>query len=122
MDSKLGWRRNSVALKGKPEVTFFPAEAPVLQHLWHLAANVSESVMAMSIFYAVVCLGIGLRGDRLNKLIHKVGRVLGMELDPMHVVVERMVLLKLLSTMDISHPLHSVMVSLKIMFSHRLNN
>ena len=59
----------------------------------------------------MVCWGRSLRvadTNRLNKLFQKVSSVLRVELDPLHVVVERKMLSKLLSIMDISHPLQHI--------------
>ena len=80
-------------------------------------------MVASTIFYNVVCWGSGLRvanTSRVNKLIHKTGSVLDVELDSLHVVRERGMLSKLLSNMgNVSYPLRNVLVNKRSMLSWR---
>nr|XP_023652428.1 uncharacterized protein LOC111835896 isoform X1 [Paramormyrops kingsleyae]XP_023652429.1 uncharacterized protein LOC111835896 isoform X1 [Paramormyrops kingsleyae] len=73
-----------------------------------------ESVVAS----AIACWGSTLRvadANRLNKLIRKASNVVGMELDPIKVVLER--LSKFRTMLDnTSHPLHDVLDSHRSMF------
>lgn len=71
----------------------------------------------------VVCRGSSSRArdtDELKKRIGKAGSVLGTWLGPWEQVVERRVLNKLLHIMEkSSHPLHSLLVKLRSIFSPR---
>ena len=67
-----------------------------------------QSVVASTIFFAVVSWGAGIKAkdaNRLNKLIKKAGSVVGSELITLEEVVEDRMLSKLLAIMDpASHP------------------
>lgn len=69
-----------------------------------------QSVVDGAIFFAVVCWGSSIRvsdSNRLDKIIKKAGSVLGLKLEPLEIVVKRMLLNKMLSIMDNDqHPLH----------------
>lgn len=92
--------------------------------------------MMLQIFYYSVVIGAFLHaimswsssvkvGDanRFNKLIMKTELVLGDELDPIVTVAERRILFRLWSIIHNStHPLHSVLVGQKSIFSQRLIN
>ncbi len=59
--------------------------------------------------------------NKLDKLIRRAGSVLGMELDPVHIVSERRMLSKFYSILDnSSHPLHNVLVDQRSTFSQRM--
>ena len=66
-----------------------------------------ESVVASAIFFAVTCLGSGLKvtdNNRLHKLIRRAGEVVGEELDTLTIVAERRMLSKLQSILDNTGP------------------
>lgn len=75
-------------------------------------------------FSAVLELGSGLKAanaNRHNKLVRKVGSVLGVEPESLVEVTERRMLRKLLSVMDNTHhPLHATLESYQITISWRL--
>ncbi|TWW54042.1 hypothetical protein D4764_0214270, partial [Takifugu flavidus] len=83
-----------------------------------------DSVVALVIFYAVVCWSCGSSErdrKRLNKLVRRAGSVLDCSLDSTEEVGERRMLVKLTSIMDTpSHPLHETVVALSSSFSSRL--
>ncbi|XP_059209473.1 immunoglobulin lambda-like polypeptide 1 [Centropristis striata] len=83
-----------------------------------------QSVVASTIFFAVVSWGVGIKArdaNRLNKLIRKAESVVGSKLVTLEEVVEDRMLAKLLAVMDNpSHPLHKTLDKLKSSFSHRL--
>ena len=83
-----------------------------------------QSVVASTIFFAVVSWGAGIKAkdaNRLNKLIKKAGSVVGSKLVTLEEVVEHRMLAKLLVIMDnVSHPLHETLDKLKSSFSNRL--
>ena len=83
-----------------------------------------QSVVASTIFFAVVSWGAGIKAkdaNRLNKLIKKAGSVVGSKLVTLEEVVEHRMLAKLLVIMDnVSHPLHETRDKLKSSFSNRL--
>ncbi|KAL7869777.1 hypothetical protein AOLI_G00137650 [Acnodon oligacanthus] len=80
-----------------------------------------ESVVASDILYAVACWGSRLRvadANRLNKLIHKDGDVVSVELDLLTAVSERRMLSKLQAIMDNgSHPLYDMVPATWILWS-----
>ena len=69
-----------------------------------------QSVVASTIFFAMVSRGAGIKtkdANRLNKLIKKAGSVVGSKLVTLEEVAEDRMLAKLLVIMDnVSHPLH----------------
>jgi len=81
-------------------------------------------VVASALFYGVVCWGGSIRKkdtnrlDRLDRLIRRVGSVLGMDLESVVAVVERRILDKLLD--EVSHPLHVPITAQRSSFSSRL--
>ena len=83
-----------------------------------------QSVVASTIFFAVVSWGVGIRtkdANRLNKLIKKAESVVGSQLVTVEEVVEERMLAKLLATMaNSSHPLHTTLDQLRSSFSNRL--
>ncbi len=83
-----------------------------------------ESVVSSVLSFAVVCWGSSMKvadRNKLDKLIRRAGSVLGMELDPVHVVAERRMLSKFDSILDNpSHPLHNVLVDQRSTFSQRM--
>jgi len=86
-------------------------------------ARCNQSVIASSLFYAVVCRGAGIKaGDpkRLNKLIKKASFVIGVDLDMFEVDTERRILSKLLTiTNNTSHPLHDMLAEMRCTLSNR---
>ena len=83
-----------------------------------------ESVVASAILFAVVCWGSRLRAadaNRLNMLIRKASDVVGVELDSLTSVSDRMMLLKLRAILQYgSHPLHNALIKQRSTFSQRL--
>ncbi|KAL6470652.1 hypothetical protein MHYP_G00217710 [Metynnis hypsauchen] len=83
-----------------------------------------QTMVASCLFYAVVCWGGSIkRRDelRLVKLVRRAGSVVGMELDSVGKVAETRTLHKLLSIMeDDGHPLHTIIMDRRSMFSGRL--
>ncbi len=77
-----------------------------------------QSVVAVAIFHAAVCRNI----NKHNKLVRKAGSVIGggVELDSLEVVMEKRILSKLASILNVSHPLHDILVKKKNVFSQRL--
>lgn len=81
-----------------------------------------QSVVASTIFYAVVCWGEGIKAkdtNRLNKLINKAGSVIGSKLVTLEEVAEDRTLAKLLA-INTSNLLHSMTATLKSTVSSRL--
>ena len=74
-----------------------------------------QSVVASSIFFAVVCWGSRLRAadaNKISRIIRETGSVLGVQLDSLVMVSERRMLGKLHSILDNNtHPLHQVLTS-----------
>lgn len=86
----------------------------MLQMFYHL-------LVASVIFYAVVCWGSRVKtanANRLSKLIRKAGSVL--EVEPLVEVSQRRMLRKLLSILNVSHPLHATLESHLSTYSCRL--
>ena len=83
-----------------------------------------QSVVASVLFYAVVCWGGSTTKrdtSRLDKLIRRAGSVVGMELDSLVTVAEERTLNRLLAVLDnASHPLHTVIIKQRSLFSGRL--
>ena len=83
-----------------------------------------ESVVASTIFFAVVSWVAGIKAkdaNRLNKLIKKAGSVVGSELVTPEEVAEDRRLGSLMVIMDnVSHPIHQTLDKLKSSFSSRL--
>ena len=82
-----------------------------------------KSVVASAILFAVACWGSRLRvpdANRLSKLIRKASDVVGVELDSLMAVSEKRMLSKLHDILDISHPLHNILVKHRSTFSRRL--
>lgn len=84
----------------------FPEETQILQCVFY------QSVVGSAIYFAVVCWGssISVRdANRINKLIHKVGAVIGHNMLTSESVRDKRSLNKLLSIMgNLSHPLHDL--------------
>ena len=91
---------------------------------WWTDLWVYQSVVASTLFSAVVCWGnsiIASDANRLNKLIRKAGSIIGCRQDTFQSVVERRTLNKLLSIMDNpDHPLHHTIDRQRSTFSRRL--
>ena len=125
LDNKLEWTTNTEAVykKGLSRLYFlrrlrsFNVCNRMLQMFY-------ESVVASTIFFAVVSWGAGIKAkdaNRLNKLIKKAGSVVGSKLVTLEEVAEDRMLAKLLVIMDnVSHPLHETLDKLKSSFSSRL--
>uniref|UniRef100_A0A8C4SCW4 TIR domain-containing protein n=1 Tax=Erpetoichthys calabaricus TaxID=27687 RepID=A0A8C4SCW4_ERPCA len=83
-----------------------------------------QTVVASTLFYAVVCWGGSIKkkdASRLDKLVSKAGSIVGMELDSLTSVAERRALSRLLSIMENPlHPLNSIISRQKSSFSDRL--
>ena len=80
-----------------------------------------QSVVASTIFFAVVCWGSRLRAAGTNKIIRKASSVLGVQLDSLVEVSERRMLCKLHSILDNNaHLLHLVLTASRSTFSNRL--
>ncbi|TWW80175.1 hypothetical protein D4764_10G0012050 [Takifugu flavidus] len=83
-----------------------------------------QSVMASTIFFAVVCWGAGIKAkdaNRLNKLIKKAGSVVGCRLANLDEVVKDRMVLKLRTIMDNpSDPFHNTVDKLRSSFSNKL--
>ncbi|KAI4898445.1 hypothetical protein NFI96_000501 [Prochilodus magdalenae] len=81
-------------------------------------------MVASAIFYGVVCWGSSIstaERKRLDKLLKKAGSVLGSPLDPVQVVGDRRMLVKLASILENdSHPMHETLAALGSSFSDRL--
>ncbi len=80
-----------------------------------------QSVVASILFYTVVCWGGSTSkrdSFRLDKLIRWAGSVVGVKLDSLVTVAEKRTLDKLLDIMDdASHPLHTVIINQRSLFS-----
>ena len=125
LDNKLDWYDNTEAIykKGLSRLYFlrrlrsFNVCNRMLQMFY-------QSVVASTIFFAVVSWGAGIRtkdANRLNKLIKKAKSVVGSQLVTVEEVVEERMLAKLLATMaNPSHPLHTTLDQLRSSFSNRL--
>ena len=124
--NKLNWIKNTTALyrKGQSHLYFLR---------WLMSFNICHTMIRMfykfvvvgAILFAVVFWGSRLRvvnAKRLNRLIHKVSDVVGVELDSLTVVSERRIMLsKLHVTLDNGfHPLHDMVHSNRSTFSTRL--
>ncbi|XP_051807248.1 uncharacterized protein LOC127534909 [Acanthochromis polyacanthus] len=125
LDDKLDWTANSDALcrKGQSCMYFLRRLAPFNickkpQQIFY------QSEVASALMYAVVCWGSSLKkkhAARLDKLVRKVGSVVGTELDSLTSEAERQTLNRLLSIIDNpSHPLHSSISRQRSSFSDRL--
>lgn len=83
-----------------------------------------QSVVASVLFYTVVCWGGSLSkkdASRLDKLIRCASSVIGMKLDSLVKVNETKTVKKLLDIINnASHPLHSVIINQRSLFSQRL--
>ena len=83
-----------------------------------------QSVVASSLFFAVVCWGSRLRAadaGGINGIIRKAHSVLGVQLDSLVVVSERRMLCELHRILDNNgRPLHQVLTSSRSSFSNRL--
>ena len=81
------------------------------------------SVGASAIFFGVVCWGSSISTadrKRLDRLIRRASSVLGYPLDPVEVVGQRRMMVKLSSLMDNqSHPLQDTITALGSSFSDR---
>ncbi|TWW73441.1 hypothetical protein D4764_15G0008350 [Takifugu flavidus] len=106
LDNKLEWRLRSFSVCSR------------MLHMFY------QSVMANTIFFAVVCWGAGIKAkdaNRLNKLIKKAGSVIGCNLANLDEVVRDRMVLKLRTVMDNpSHHLHNTVDKLRSSFSNRL--
>ncbi|XP_077475191.1 battenin isoform X3 [Stigmatopora argus] len=85
-----------------------------------------NTVVASTVFYAVLCWGCGSTErdrNRLNKLVRRASSVLGCPRDSVEEVGERRMLTRMMSIMDsTSHPLHESVESLQSSFSNRLRH
>ena len=125
LDNKLDWSTNTQAVykKGLSRLYFlrrlrsFHVCNKMLQMFY-------QSVVASTIFFAVVSWGAGIKAkdaNKLKKLIKKAESVVGSKLVTLEEVVEDRMLAKLLAIMDHpSHPLHKTLDKLRSSFSHRL--
>ncbi|XP_029924017.1 olfactory receptor 52K2-like [Myripristis murdjan] len=82
-----------------------------------------QTVVASTLFFAVVCWGVGLRrreANKLNKLVKKAQSVVGVKLSTLQEMTEDRIRAKFLSIIDNTpHPLHKTLDSLQSTFSHR---
>ncbi|TWW52968.1 hypothetical protein D4764_0216870 [Takifugu flavidus] len=124
LDNKLEWSTNTDAVyKAMSRLCFLRRlrSFSVCSRMLHMFY---QSVMASTIFFAVVCWGAGIKAkdaNRLNKLIKKAGSVVGCRLDNLDEVVRDRMVLKLRTIMDNpSHPLHNTVDKLRSSFSNRL--
>ncbi|TWW55772.1 hypothetical protein D4764_09G0008220 [Takifugu flavidus] len=125
LNNKLDWTHDTDALYKKGQ-----SHLHLLRRLRSfgvcrtLLRTFSDSVVALVIFYAVVCWSCGSSErdrKRLNKLVRRAGSVLDCSLDSIEEVDERRMLAKLTSIMDTpSHPLHETVGALSSSFSSRL--
>ena len=83
-----------------------------------------QSVMASVIFYGVVCWGGNISkgdADKVTKLIKKAGSVIGIQLDPLDVILEKRVRAKTSAILrDATHPLYDVLSQQQSTFSQRM--
>ncbi|TWW59308.1 hypothetical protein D4764_06G0008380 [Takifugu flavidus] len=125
LDNKLEWSTNTDAVykKAMSRLYFLRrlrsfSVCSTMLHMFY------QSVMASTIFFAVVCWGAGIKAkdaNRLNKLIKKAGSVVGFKLANLDEVVRDRMVLKLRTIMDNpSHPLHNTVDKLRSSFSNRL--
>ncbi|XP_077578764.1 uncharacterized protein LOC144200462 [Stigmatopora nigra] len=125
LNSKLDWSTNIDALYRRGQSRLY-----LLRSLRSfgvcrsLLRTFYDTVVASTVFYAVVCWGSGSTErdrNRLNKLIRRASSVLGCPLDSVEEVGERRMLTRMRSIMDsTSHPLHESVESLRSSFSSRL--
>ncbi|TWW67365.1 hypothetical protein D4764_02G0004060 [Takifugu flavidus] len=125
LDNKLEWSTNTDAVYKKAMGTFYFLRRlrsfSVCSRMLHMFC---QSVMASTIFFAVVCWGASIKAkdaNRLNKLIKKAGSVVGCNLANLDEVVRDRMVLKVRTIMDSpSHPLHNTVDKLRSSFSNRL--
>ncbi|XP_076606376.1 uncharacterized protein LOC143332617 [Chaetodon auriga] len=125
VDDKMNWTANTDALcrRGQSRLYFLRRLASFnicikMLHMFY------QTVVASALFYAAVCWGGSIKKrdvTRLDKLVRRVGSVVGTEIDRLISVAERRALSRLLSIMDNPlHPLHSVIFRQRSSFSDRL--
>lgn len=125
IDNKLNWTQNTEAIyrKGQSRL-YFLRRLRSFNVCKKMLTMFYQSVVASSLFYAVLCWGSGAKvkhTNQLNKLIKKASSIIGEELVPLEVVAEKRIMSKLLTILDnTSHPLHDVFVNLRSNFSWRL--
>ncbi|KAI4892844.1 hypothetical protein NFI96_004929 [Prochilodus magdalenae] len=119
LNNKLDWSVNTTALHKKGQSRLYLLRRQVM---W--SAGSTPTVVASAIFYGVVCWGSSISTAdrrRLDKLLKRVGSVLGSPLDPVQVVGDRRMLSKLASMLENhSHPMHETLAALGSSFSDRL--
>ena len=125
IDNKLDWSINSDAIykKGLGRL-FFLRKLRSFNVCNRLLLSFYQSVMASVIFYAVVCWGGNIsKGDaaKVTKLIKKAGSVIGIQLDPLDVILEKRVRAKTSAILgDTTHPLYEVLSQQQSTFSQRM--
>ncbi|TWW55995.1 hypothetical protein D4764_09G0010450 [Takifugu flavidus] len=125
LDNKLEWSTNTDAVYKKAMSRLYFLRRlrsfSVCSRMLHMFY---QSVMASTIFFAVVCWGAGIKAkdaNKLNKLIKKAGCVVGCKLANLDKVVRDRMVLKLRTVMDNpSHPFHNTVDKLRSSFSTRL--
>ena len=83
-----------------------------------------QSMVASTLFFAVVCWGGGIKAgeaNRLNRLVKRASSVVGLKLDSLEAVAERRMRGKINAILcNPSHPLYDELWQLGSSFSHRL--
>ncbi|TWW59213.1 hypothetical protein D4764_06G0007430 [Takifugu flavidus] len=125
LDNKLEWSTNTDAVYKKAmSRLYFLRRLRSFSVCSRMLHRFYQSVMASTIFFAVVCWGAGIKAkdaNRLNKRIKKAGSVVGCKLANLDEVVRDRMVLKLRTIMDSpSHPLHNTVDKLRSSFSNRL--
>ncbi|KAI4898460.1 hypothetical protein NFI96_011945, partial [Prochilodus magdalenae] len=125
LNNKLDWSVNTTALHKKGQSRLY-----LLRRLRSLGVQGAllrtffDTVVASAIFYGVVCWGSSISladRKRLDKLLKRAGSVLGSPLDPVQVVGDRRMLVKLASMLENdSHSMHETLAALGSSFSDRL--
>ena len=124
LDEKLNWKCNSEAVYKKGQSRLYFLRKLKSFNVCNKMLNMFyQSVVAGAFFFAAICWGSNIQArdsKKLNKLIRKAGSVLGTALEPLEVVVERRMLQKLMTIMDNeAHPLHSLLLEQRSVFSGR---
>lgn len=125
INNKLDWSHNTEALfrKGQSRL-FFLRRLRSFNVCSRLLKAFYQSVVASTLFFAVVCWWGGIKtgeANRINKLVRKARSVVGLELDTLESVAERRVKDKINTILDNpSHPLHEELWQMGSSFSQRL--
>ena len=121
LDNKLDWAKNTEAVYKKDQSQLYFLRRLQSLNICNIILRMFyQSVVASAIFFGLVCWGSRLRAADANKIIRKAGSVLGVQLNSLSVVSEGMMLCKLHSILDNTHPLHQVLTSHRSTFSNRL--